>query len=262
MASKSPGALKASLLSIPSTRADLSGTTAAAWGARLLDRYFYFFMSLLIAAIIIYGFHFTVDKNLFHPTPPRPLILYFHAAVFSFWVVFFILQSALVRTRNVRVHRLVGRFGLALGITIILLGVSTALTMARFNIAQLHSPNARWRLIVPLFDMVCFTPTFLLAIYWRKKPQLHRRLMFIATCGLTAAAWARFPEPILPHYMLYAGSDLLILLGVGRDLIVERRIHPVYLYVLPLFVIGQSIVVYTRWHELHYWLRVADFLLR
>jgi hypothetical protein len=32
--------------------------------------------------------------------------------------------------------------------------------------------------------------------------------------------------------------------------------------VLPFFVIGQSIVVYTRWHELHYWLRVADFLLR
>jgi hypothetical protein len=32
------------------------GTTTAAWGARLLDRYFYFFMSLLIGAIIVYGF--------------------------------------------------------------------------------------------------------------------------------------------------------------------------------------------------------------
>jgi len=219
-------------------------------------------MSLLIAAIIVYGFHFTVDKNLFHPVTPRPLLLYFHAAVFSFWVVFFILQSSLVRTGNVRVHRLMGWFGLALGIAIILLGVSTALTMARFDIVQLHSTNARWRMIVPLFDMVCFTPIFFLAIYWRKKPQLHRRLIFIATCGLTAAAWGRFPETILPHYMLYAGVDLLILLGVARDLIVDRRIHTVYQYVFPIFVIGQSIVVYTRWHELRYWLRVADFLLR
>jgi hypothetical protein len=66
MASKSPGALKASVLSIPSARARSGGTTAAAWCARLLDRYFYFFMSLLIAAIIVYGFHFTVDANLFH----------------------------------------------------------------------------------------------------------------------------------------------------------------------------------------------------
>ena len=262
LTSKSPGALKASVLSIPSARARSGGTTAAAWGARLLDRYFYFFMSLLIAAIIVYGFHFTVDKNLFHPAPPRPLLLYFHAAVFSSWVVFFILQSSLVRTGNVRVHRFMGWFGLALGISIILLGVSTALTMARFDIVQLHSPNARWRMIVPLFDMVCFTPTFFLAIYWRRKPQMHRRLIFIATCGLTAAAWGRFPEPILPHYMLYAGVDLLILLGVARDLIVDRRIHRVYLYAFPFFVIGQSIVVYTRWQELHYWLRVADFLLR
>jgi hypothetical protein len=262
MASKSPTALNASVLSVASARAHSGGTTADAWGARLLDRYFYFFMSLLIAAIIIYGFHFTVDKNLFHPAQPRPLLLYFHAAVFFFWVVFFIFQSALVRTRNVRVHRLTGWFGLALGITIILLGVSTALTMARFDMVQLHAPLARWRMIVPLFDMVCFTPMFLLAIYWRKKPQLHRRLIFIATCGLTAAAWGRFPEFILPRYLLYVGVDLLILLGVARDLIVDRRIHPVYLYALPFFVIGQSIVIYTRWHELRYWLRVADFLLR
>jgi len=262
VASKSTDALKASVLSVPSVRAHSGGTTAAAWAARLLDRYFYLFMSLLIAAIIIYGFHFTVDKNLFHAAPPRPLLLYFHAAVFSLWVVFFIFQSALVRTGNVRVHRLTGWFGLALGITIILLGVSTALTMARFNMVQLHSPNARWRLIVPLFDMVCFTPTFFLAIYWRKKPHFHRRLIFIATCGLTAAAWGRFPGSILPRYMLYAGVDLLIVLGAVRDLIVDRRIHPLYLYVLPSYVIGQSIVVYTRWHELHYWLKIADFLLR
>src|SRR6202521_3990430 len=227
LTSNSSGALKASVLSVPSARARSGGTTAAAWGARLLDRYFYFFMSLLIAAIIVYGFHFTVDKNLFHPAPPRPLLLYVHAAVFSFWVVFFILQSSLVRTGNIRVHRLMGWFGLALGVSIILLGVSIALTMARFDIVQLHSPNARSRMIVPLFDMVCFPPTFFLAIYWRRKSQLHRRLIFIATCGLTAAAWGRFPVPILPHYMLYAGVDLLILLQAARDLIVGRRIHTV-----------------------------------
>jgi hypothetical protein len=32
--------------------------------------------------------------------------------------------------------------------------------------------------------------------------------------------------------------------------------------VFPLFVIGQSIGVYTRLPDLHYWLRVAEFLLR
>jgi hypothetical protein len=65
-------------------------------------------MSLLIAAIVVYGFSITVDKNLIHPAVPRPMILYIHEAVFSGWLVFFILQSALVRTHNVQWHRLIG----------------------------------------------------------------------------------------------------------------------------------------------------------
>jgi uncharacterized integral membrane protein len=68
----------------------------------LAGTYFYFFMSLLIAAVVIYGFSFTVDFNLLHPAVPRPLIVWVHAAVFSGWILFFILQTGLVRTRKVR----------------------------------------------------------------------------------------------------------------------------------------------------------------
>jgi hypothetical protein len=40
-------------------------------------------MALLIPAVVVYGFSFTVDKNLIHPAIPSPPILYVHAAVFS-----------------------------------------------------------------------------------------------------------------------------------------------------------------------------------
>ena len=53
----------------------------------LLDRYFYFFVSLLIPAVVVYGFSFTVGKNLIHPAIPQPLILYVHAAFFCGWLV-------------------------------------------------------------------------------------------------------------------------------------------------------------------------------
>jgi hypothetical protein len=59
----------------------------------LLDKYFYFSMSLLVAAIVLWGFSYTVNGNLFHPAIPRPTILYFHAAACSGGVAFFILQS-------------------------------------------------------------------------------------------------------------------------------------------------------------------------
>ena len=55
-------------------------------------------MTLLITGIVVYGFSHTVDQNLFHPAVPRPFILYVHAAVFSGWLVLFVLQSSLVRS--------------------------------------------------------------------------------------------------------------------------------------------------------------------
>jgi hypothetical protein len=49
------------------------------------SQYFYFFMSLLVAAVIVYGFSHTIDQNLIHPKIPRPRLLYFHAALFTGW---------------------------------------------------------------------------------------------------------------------------------------------------------------------------------
>lgn len=52
------------------------------------SQYFYFFMSLLVAAVLLYGFSHTIDQNLIHPKIPRPRLLYLHAALFTGWPVF------------------------------------------------------------------------------------------------------------------------------------------------------------------------------
>jgi len=62
--------------------------------------------------------------------------------------------------------------------------------------------------------------------------------------------------------VFYAGVDSLIVLGLARDLIVNRRVHPVYLYALPAFIVGQTVVMYTVVHNSPYWLKIADALLR
>ena len=231
-------------------------------GARLLDRYFYFFMALLIPAIVVFGFSFTIVGNLIHPAVPRPLMLYVHAAVFSFWLVFFLLQSILVRTRHVRWHRRVGWFGAGLGMLIPVLGTATAIVMARFNATQLHRSHVEADLIIPLWDMVAFTVTFALAIGCRKRPEYHRRLVLAATCALTAAAFGRFPAGLLSPTFFYAGVDVLLACGAMRDWIVDRRIHPVYLCTLPVFILGQTSVMYANIHDLPYWLRIAHAMLQ
>ena len=116
-----------------------SGRPIAITGPKgLIDKYFYFAMSLLIAAIVVSGFRLTVNANLLHPSIPRPLILWFHAAAFTGWVGFFIFQSALVRTHNVKWHRFFGWFGAALGTVMVPLGITTSIVMGRFDTTAEH----------------------------------------------------------------------------------------------------------------------------
>ena len=79
-----------------------------------LEEYFYLAMSLLFATIVVTGFGRTVNQNLFHPAIPRPFLLWVHGAAFSAWVVFYFLQSALVRSHNVKLHRKIGWIGAGL----------------------------------------------------------------------------------------------------------------------------------------------------
>src|SRR5690348_16377143 len=137
------------------------------------SRYFYFSMSLVMAALVIAGFSRTVDANLFHAAPPRPLLLWFHCAAFSSWVVFFVFQSALVRIRKVSVHRLIGWFGVALAAVMVPLGSIIAVVMARFDTVILHQQGVDAFISVPFIDMIIFGSCVALAVYWRKRPEFH-----------------------------------------------------------------------------------------
>jgi hypothetical protein len=217
-------------------------------------------MSLLIAATVVYGFSHTIDRNLIHASPLPPFVLYIHAVVFPAWVVFFIFQSALVCSHNVRLHRRLGWFGVAPALAIVVVGTWTSISIARFSIEQKDPFNSTAFTIVQVMDIACFAVPFALAIYWRRKPEFHRRLVLIASCALLDAAFGRFPE--LPLAFSPAGVDALICLGVIRDLVVERRVHKVYLYALPILIVCQIAAMETFIHASPWWMNVANHILR
>jgi hypothetical protein len=223
----------------------------------LIDKYFYFAMSLLIVAIVVFGFSHTVNANLVQAAPPRPFILWIHSAVFSAWVLFFVLQSALVRTHNVRVHRSLGWFGAALGVFMVPLGITTAVIMKSFEVHRLHDAGAPLFLSIPFADVSSFGLLFALAVYWRRKPELHRRLIFIATCCLLAAAFGRMPY-LGSHALFYLGVDAVILLGVVRDLLVNRRVHNIYRIALPALIVVQATAVYLFLGAPEWWVRLTN----
>jgi hypothetical protein len=227
---------------------------------RWVEKYFYLCMSLLIAAVVVYGFSHTIENKLIHGNPRRPILLWVHAVLFSSWLAFYIAQSVLVRIRNVKLHRTIGWAGVALGTSMVVVGFWVAVVMARFDTSQLHRANRDAFLIVPLFDIVTFAICFGLAILLRKNPERHRRLMLIATCVLTGAAFGRMPLMHGPLYF-YGCVDGLILLGSLRDLAVSRRVHTVYMIAIPLLVAAQTAVSQVFLHRTAFWMRIAHGLL-
>jgi len=208
-----------------------------------LSRYFYFSMSLVMTGIVIWGFSHTVDQNLLHAKPAKPLLLWMHGAAFSTWMLFFIAQSGLVRIRKVSLHRALGWFGAALAATMVVLGCMVTVIMTRFDMVVLHQTGVDSFIMVGFWDMALFGTCVALAILWRKRPEYHRRLILVATCGLMDAGIGRF-DFWFNHSIFYIGVDLLLVAAMIRDLVVDGRIHKVYLYALPVMMVGQTITVY------------------
>jgi hypothetical protein len=228
---------------------------------KFLDRYFYFGMSLLVAAVVVFGFSHTIEGNLLHADIPRPSILYIHAIVFSGWVVLFIVQSALVRMSKVTVHRRLGIYGALHGGILPFIGVTTALVMQHFHDVH-HDDASSAALSLPFNDMLTFSIVFGLAIRWRRRPEFHRRLMLMATCCLMGAAFARFPESMVPANAFYVGVDVLILLGVLRDLVIMRRVHVVYRYGLPCMMVSQALAQYLMLATPSLWLEITQRIVQ
>lgn len=232
----------------------------AARPATLLGRSFYFMLALVIATVVVAGFGPKLDVRLLHPSSPRPPILYFHAAVFTSWIILFMLQAALIATGNVKLHRKVGVLGFALGVTLAITGVATAIAMTRFHTLEGH-PDPSPFLSISLNDMIEYSFFFGLAIYWRKRSEFHRRLMFIATCTLMSAAVGRLMPASLPLQWIYVGVDALILFGLVCDWIINKRLHPVYLYGLPAALLGQAIAMYLYLSGSPAWSAIAHRLV-
>jgi len=225
-----------------------------------LLRHFYVAMALGIACIVVVAFGRQIVGYAIHPPPPRPWILYLHVTLSSLWVLLFVGQATLINVRRIAWHRFVGWFGLALGSLLPIVGILTALTMARFHIAQ-GGPDRSASLIVPIFEMLAFAATFGLAFYWRRRPEYHRRLMLMATCVLAFAAFPALPAWIKPMNAWYS-AIALILLGAARDWIAMRRVHPVYLYGLPALIAGQLTAIWIYRNSVPAWVAIVHALMR
>ena len=123
-----------------------------------------------------------------------------HGFTFSAWMVLLVVQTSLVAANRIDIHRRLGIAGGALAVLMMVLGACVAIS--RTASGQVLSPpgiSPLAFLTVPLAAVVVFPVLLGSAMWFRNRPDVHKRLVLIATLELVMAAVGRLPCPGSPR---------------------------------------------------------------
>jgi hypothetical protein len=209
------------------------------------DRLFYSGMAVAMAITVLAGFASTYYLKLLGTATmttisghPFTALVHLHGVLFTSWMIFFLVQTSLVASGRVAVHRRMGIAGAVLAAAMVAVGVPVALFSAGRGTAPPGIDPLSF-LAVPLFDMVLFSTFVTLAIVKRRDREAHKRLMLLAYISILAAPIARIPG-ILPlgPFAYFGLAFAFVVAGVIYDLVTRGKIHKVYLWGGALFVLS------------------------
>jgi uncharacterized membrane protein YozB (DUF420 family) len=196
---------------------------------RNVERSMYTVAALLAIAIVFAGFARTYYLKIAFGTPPLTLLQQLHGLVMSSWFVLFLVQVQLVARGRTDLHRRLGVAGAVIAASMLVVGTATAIAGARLG----HSPGPPPLnfLVVPLVDMTVFALLVGGALYFRRRSDIHKRLMLLSCIGILTAAIARVPIPPfhsagIPAFFLT--TIALVIACVAYDTIRNRRLHPAF----------------------------------
>ena len=223
------------------------------------DRRSYIWFAILMPLVVLLGFARTYYLKGFFDTPPIPgRLVHLHGAVMTAWVILFIVQVWLVSSRRVRVHQRLGKLGAVLAVLVFVVGISTGIASA----ARDPTPAALQFLIIPVGDMLLFAGLIGTALYYRRRMEIHKRLMLVAAISLLTPAIARIPLDFIINggpLVFFGLTDLILLAGVGIDVVRSRKLHPALLWATVAVIACQPLRILLA--GTNAWLQFATWLV-
>lgn len=247
----------------PLTVEGRSVAARAGVAGRRRERVFYTGMALAVAAVVFAGFARTYYLKPYFGTPSLTPLLHLHGVLFTSWVVLFVVQTTLVAARRVNVHR---RLGVAVGAVAVLMvavGTLTAVVRARVVEVPPGAPSPLVFLTIPLGDMFVFAVLVGAGFYFRRRGDVHKRLMLLATVAILPAATARLPFAFIQQVgplAFFGLADLFILFALLYDLAARGRPHRATVSGGLLLVASQPLRLLIGGTQA--WLSFADWLTR
>lgn len=212
---------------------------------RTAERIFYSGMSLLLCICVFIGFAPTYfQAGMLRAPLPSP-ILHVHGAVFTLWMLLFVVQAAFISARRVQWHRAFGTVAFCLPPVMIVLGVLAAIDALHRGV-RIGPLDPAISLAIPLIGIAGFTVVIYASWRARRRPDAHKRLILIATMGLVAAAFGRFPWDrvgLPPAAGAVTGLGVLLLILIAYELITLRRVHRSTMWAAPLVWLSVAVAV-------------------
>ena len=194
--------------------------------SRRRERLFYTGMAVVFLLVVFAGFARTYYLRPYFVADGLIPLLHLHGLIFTSWIVLLLVQTTLVAAKRTAVHRRLGWAGAVIAVLMILVGTTTAVVRAKEGAAPPGAASPLAFLTIPLGDMLVFALLVGAAIYYRRRADVHKRLMLLATIAILPAAVARLPFAFIQEggpLVFFGLTDLFVLLMLAYDLLTRGR---------------------------------------
>jgi hypothetical protein len=192
---------------------------------------FYTVMAALAGATVFIGFAQTFYLRWMFELPALSPLFVAHGIVFTSWFLLFGVQATLVAAHRTDIHHRLGIAGALLAVVMVILGSWVGISAARTGFSpQPGEVSPLAFLIKPLGDMAVFAGLVGAALYFRRQPATHKRLMLLATISILTPAVGRWPM-IASNFPMQVVFDFWFYIAcIGYDFMRMKRVHPVFLW--------------------------------
>jgi hypothetical protein len=246
-------------------------------------RGYYIGAGVFMILLSIAGFGPSILDQSTRNGPLTPMVIA-HGVASVAWILLFLLQAALVATGRTAVHRRVGALGPLLAVVLLAMGAVLLIDFARRgydlsgDVVRLFArpgaapPSASQLAPVRLSSLailVQFGALVIAGIWYRHRPEVHKRLMLLALltlasapilalAGVVATRWPTLQGPAIASAIIITSGMLFT--SAIFDLMSKRRLHPAS-WLVPVLLLGwrgsANLVAGSAW-----WRDVAIWMIR
>ena len=217
-------------------------------GRKSVGRWFFVGLAVVVAGTVAVGFAPSLylrglgTEGLPPTLQTLPAYAWVHGIALTGWFLLFFAQTLLVASGRARIHRRLGIAAVVFGLGVIV----TTLVMVQHSLDEPLRGSLR-DLPIAFFGNVASVVQFAVflgaALYFRGRPETHKRLMVLANVPLLGAALSRLPG-VIEHPVIIVAAPLILLLAlIVRDLALNRRLHPATIWGGIVFLLGVIVLI-------------------